>query len=219
MPFGDRMRYYIETDGRIYLVRRGERLDLPEPGEIPFDIDRIAPLSGEKELWFCVPHLDRHPNEWPSKDDVSRMPEVTPEVRAAVHATMPRVVVEGIHLREDGKVLIVQGNRGLTEGRWTLPGGFLRFGESPEEGVLRELHEEIGVNARVEEWLTTRSKLGQHTQLHWIMLFFRVAFDGEPHPNPDEIAETRYVTPSEAADLLQDPAMAKVVLEESQRRS
>lgn len=218
MPFGDPMRYYVETDGRIYLVRRGDRLDLPEPGEIPFDVTRIARLPGKETLWFCVPHLDRHPGEWPSKDDVSSMPEVTPAVRAAVHATMPRVVVEGIHLRDDGKILIVQGNRGLTKGRWTLPGGFLRFGESPEEGVLREIHEEVGVDARVVEWLTTHSKLGQHTQLHWIMLFFRIALEGVPRPNPDEIAEARYVTPSEAAKLLQDPAMAEVVLQASQTR-
>ena len=217
MPFGDPMRYYVETDGRIYLVPRGECLDLPEPSEIPFEAERIAPLPSEEEVWFCVPKLDRHPNEWPSKDDVSTMP-VTPAVRAAVHATMPRVVVEGIHLRDDGKLLIVQGNRGLTKGRWTLPGGFLRFGESPEQGVLRELHEEVGVEARVVKALTTRSKLGQHTQLHWIMLFFRIAFEGEPQPNPDEIAEARYVTPTEAARLLQDPSMAEVVLQAGETR-
>ena len=211
MPFGDPMRYYVETDGRIFLVPRGEALDLPDPGELPFDVERIAPLPAPEEVWFCVPRLSRHPHEWPSKDDVSDMANVTPRVRAAVHATMPRVIVEGIHFR-DGRVLLVRGSRGLTENRWTLPGGFLRFGESPEQGVLRELREEIGVEAEIERLITIRSKLGLHTQLHWIMLFYRVAFDGLPSPDPDEISEARFVSPREAAQLLQDPIMSEVIL-------
>lgn len=33
-------------------------------------------------------------------------------------------------------------------GRWTMPGGAMEWGESPEHTVLRELEEETGVSAR-----------------------------------------------------------------------
>jgi len=203
-------RYYIESDGRIYLVNRGETLDLPFPAEVPFDVERIAPLRTADPVWFCVPHLDGHPHGWPSKDDISSMNNVTPFVRDAVHATMPRVVVEGVCLRE-GRILLVKGNRGLTKDRWTLPGGFLRFGESPRDGVLREIREEIGVDATVQGLIDVRSKLGHHTCLHWIMVFYRVLIDGDPMPNPDEIAEARFVDLDEARALVSDELMCNAI--------
>jgi len=204
------MRYYIESDGRIFLVRRGSRFDLPSPDEVPFDIDRIAPLDSSESVWFCVPHLEAHPREWPSKDDVDARDDIEPIVRTAVHASMPRVVVEGLCLR-DGKLLLVKGSRGLTLDRWTLPGGFLRFGETPRDGVLRELREELGVEATVEELLDVRAKLGLHTCLHWVMIFFRVRIASDPKPNPDEIAEARFVEIDEAVRLVRDELMRSAI--------
>ena len=138
------------------------------------------------------------------------MPDVTPLVREAVHASMPRVVVEGVCLRQ-GRILLVKGNRGLTKDRWTLPGGFLRFGESPRDGVLRELREETGVDGKVEELIDVRSRLGRHTCLHWLMLFYRIRIDGEPEPNPDEIAEARFVDLDEARTLVSDELMRHTI--------
>lgn len=203
-------RYYVESDGRIFLVHRGETRDLPSPDEIPFDVEPIAPLRTTKPVWFSVPRLDGHPRDWPSKDDVPWMPDVTPLVREAVHASMPRVVVEGVCLRQ-GRILLVKGNRGLTKDRWTLPGGFLRFGESPRDGVLRELREETGVDGKVEELIDVRSRLGRHTCLHWLMLFYRIRIDGEPEPNPDEIAEARFVDLDEARTLVSDELMRHTI--------
>ncbi len=204
------MRYYIESDGRVFLVERGEFLDLPLPSEVPFDVDRIASLASAEDVWFCVPRLDRHPAEWPSKDELAILP-TTPRARIAVHATMPRIVVEGVCLR-GGEVLLVKGSRGLTEGLWSLPGGFLRFGETPAEGVLREIQEEVGLVGRIEGAPVFRSRLGERSRLHWIMIFYRVAVDGVPALNPDEIAEARFAEPAAVSEML-NPTMASVVLE------
>jgi len=203
-------QYYVESDGRIYLVQRGDALDLPFADEIPFDVEPIARLHTGEPVWFCVPRLDGHPHTWPGKDDVPTMDDVTPLVREAVHATMPRVVVEGVCLRQQ-RILLVKGGRGLTKDRWTLPGGFLRFGESPREGVLRELREEIGAEGAIRGLLHVDSKLGRHTGLHWIMLFYRIQIDGDPVPNPDEIAEVRFVDFAEAEGLVADEVMCQAI--------
>jgi len=210
------MRYYVESDGRLYLAEREGRLDLPTPAEIPFVVDRIAPLliGGGEEVWFCVPRLAEHPSHWPSKDDIGAMPGVEPRVRAAVHATMPRVVVEGICIAGNS-VLLVKGSRGLNNGRWSLPGGYLRFGETPEEGVLREIREEVGALARIEHFSGVHGKMGQKTGLHWIMLFYRTTLLGDPHPDPDEISEARYVQLEAAPAMLHDPAMGEAIRRES----
>ncbi len=45
----------------------------------------------------------------------------------------------------DGRVLLVQE----IGGRWTLPGGRMNVGETPQEALAREMMEEVGVNVVV----------------------------------------------------------------------
>jgi len=208
---GEPLRYYIESDGRVFLVEREGLLDLPVPGEVLFPIEPVAPLVGD-DVWYCVPMLDRHPHAWYDKDELPTAPTVSPQVRSAVHATMPRIVVEGLCTRKE-RILLVKGNRGLTEGRWTLPGGFLRFGETPEACVLREIEEEVGVTGTITAFVGVRSKLGTRSRLHWTLLFYRVAIEGTPQPNPDEIAEARFVSPAQAEEMLFDETMGSILRE------
>ncbi len=204
------MLYYIETDGKVYLIERNGLLDLPKREEIPFPFTEIAPLATSEPVLFCSPRLPRHPHEWLGKDELASLPAVAPLVREAIHAGMPRVVVEGICL-EGGKILLVKGSRGLTKGRWSLPGGFLRFGETPQEGLLRELKEELGVGGKIESLLDIKGKLGSESRLHWVMIFYHVSLEGNPHPDPDEIAEATYFPLEKARDLGIDNLMRDAV--------
>ena len=214
------MHYYVEADGRVYLVDRDGVLDLPTRAELPFAIEEVAPLAGGSEVVFAVPRLPRHPAEWPSKDALASGPGVSDRVREAIHAGMPRVVVEGLCIRGE-TILLVKGSRGFTAGRWSLPGGFVRFGESPEEGLRREIEEELGVVACTleGEGVRVRAKLGRGSCLHWIMIFYSVALEGDPAPNPDEIAEARFVRFDKAAGLLFDDVMREVVATAAEARS
>ncbi|MCD6495428.1 NUDIX hydrolase [Candidatus Bipolaricaulota bacterium] len=110
-------------------------------------------------------------------------------------------------------ILLVKGSRGLTEGRWSLPGGFLRFGEGPQEGLLREMREELRVEGRIKSFLDVRAKLGETSRLHWIMLFYRISLSGVLDPDPDEIAEARYFPLQQAATLVSDGLMRQVLLD------
>lgn len=202
--------YYIESDGRIYLVPRDGHLDLPTRDEIPFRIEEIGPLTASRDVVFCVPQLEEHPAEWMSKDAVPTGGNVASLVREAVHASMPRVVSEGVTI-ENGRLLLLKGARGLTKDRWTLPGGFVRFGEDPETGLLREIDEELGTPSTILELLSVRSKLGAHTRLHWTMFFYHVSLEGDIEPNPDEIAEARFFAPKDGLERLDDPVMRDVI--------
>ncbi len=51
---------------------------------------------------------------------------------------------------ENGRVLIARRKPGRSHaGRWEFPGGKLRPGETPPEGLARELREELGIEAQV----------------------------------------------------------------------
>jgi 8-oxo-dGTP diphosphatase len=56
---------------------------------------------------------------------------------------------------EDLKVLLIQRGLPPFEGRWALPGGFVRIGETLEEAARRELSEETGVGDVYLEQLYT----------------------------------------------------------------
>jgi ADP-ribose pyrophosphatase YjhB (NUDIX family) len=208
-----RNRCYVESDGRLYLVRRGDVVDLPFPDELPFPYEAIAPLATTPPATFCVPLLERHPADWPLKDDVVADPQACPLVRAAIQASMPRVVVEAICPGADDHVLLVKGSRGYTAGRWALPGGFVRFGERPEDGIARELREELGVVGRVGRLLTVRGRVGRCSHLHWLMLFYRVAIDGPLCVDPDEIAEARWCPRETVAEMVQDEVLSDAIME------
>jgi len=56
---------------------------------------------------------------------------------------------------EDLKVLLIQRGLPPFEGRWALPGGFVRIGETLEDAARRELSEETGVGEVFLEQLYT----------------------------------------------------------------
>ena len=56
------------------------------------------------------------------------------------------LVVAAALVDPDGRVLIAQRPPGKAmAGLWEFPGGKLEAGETPEQALIRELHEEIGI--------------------------------------------------------------------------
>src|SRR5512137_2863391 len=63
---------------------------------------------------------------------------------------MKLVLVSAVALIDkDGRVLIAQRPPGKSmAGLWEFPGGKVESGERPEETVIRELHEELGISIK-----------------------------------------------------------------------
>ena len=65
-------------------------------------------------------------------------------------------VAVGLILEHNGKVLVGQRTvRDRYFGKWEFPGGKLEIGETAEQALVRELHEEIGIEVlRLESLMT-----------------------------------------------------------------
>jgi ADP-ribose pyrophosphatase YjhB (NUDIX family) len=61
-----------------------------------------------------------------------------------IHFENPAVTTMGF-LERDGRFLVLQRAHAPFAGEWDLPGGFVEPGESPEQGIRREVREETGL--------------------------------------------------------------------------
>lgn len=68
---------------------------------------------------------------------------------------MKSIEVVAAIIQQDGKVLATQRGYGDYKGWWEFPGGKVEEGETGEEAIKREIHEELGALIAVDRYLTT----------------------------------------------------------------
>jgi 8-oxo-dGTP diphosphatase len=115
-------------------------------------------------------------------------------------------VVAAALIDDQGRILLQQRPPGLTmAGLWEFPGGKVERGESPENALVRELREElgIGVEAAVLTPLSFASEaLGNR---HLVLLLYAIReWTGEP--TALHAAELSWVVPSAMTQLPMPPA-------------
>ena len=123
------------------------------------------------------------------------------------HARRVRVGSYALAVDDGGRVLLCRVAPSIMPGEvWTLPGGGLDFGESPEVGVLRELTEESGYEGEIDALLDASSRIftdSHGTSVHAVRIVYRVRLTGgELRDEVDGSTDTcGWFTPDEAAAL------------------
>ena len=87
-----------------------------------------------------------------------------------------------VFIRRDDKVLMQQRKGSHGAGTWSLPGGHLEFGETPEQAAEREVLEETGCqtkNLRKCSWCQYVNTMFAEGK-QYITLFFEAEIDGDP---------------------------------------
>lgn len=114
-----------------------------------------------------------------------------------------RIVVTAAVVERDGAYLATRRLRGThLEGLWEFPGGKCEPGETHDACLRREIMEELGCAATIDEKLleVAHAYADRIVELH----FFRCRLDGEPRPLLGQ--EIRWVRASELRRLEFPPA-------------
>ena len=111
----------------------------------------------------------------------------------------PSVTVDAVATREgvDGlELLMIKRGKDPQEweGMWAFPGGFVDYGEDPEDAVIRELLEETGVVGKYPLALTILGKPGRDPRKHCVGLFYLVEVDSDSEPvGGDDAIDAQWV--------------------------
>lgn len=180
--------YYLESDGQVFLVKDRKRWRFPRRPELPSAYDPVflMPIDG-KNILFAKPKLQHHPDHWFHKDAVIGRADIDPLVQRAINRSLPRGAAK-VAIIEKGKVLMVRAARGLTKGYWNLPGGFIGYGEHPEESAKREVEEELGLRVQLVRLLGIYAQTFPRTGGYMISFVFLGKRLGKRiRPHPEEI--------------------------------
>ena len=100
-------------------------------------------------------------------------------------------------LIDDGKIFVQKRpENGLMPNLWEFPGGKLKNGETPEEAVVREIREELGLNVAPVQKITlirhsyTTFRVALHAYICEIL-------SGKKRAVPRAASESRWVRPEE----------------------
>jgi ADP-ribose pyrophosphatase YjhB (NUDIX family) len=94
----------------------------------------------------------------------------------------PLVTVDAIIQIGEGIVLIKRKN---PPPGWAFPGGFVDYGETLEEAVLREAKEETGLDIKLVRQFHTYSDPDRDPRHHTIATVFIAAASGRPNAGDD----------------------------------
>lgn len=107
--------------------------------------------------------------------------------------------VGGVVVR-DGKFLLIRRGQEPRRGWWQLPGGYVEHDEPIDEAVTREVYEEAGVRAQVENVVGLRHSLGAPSANVYVI--FRLAYvEGEPRADGIEITGAGFFSLEEIASM------------------
>jgi len=103
---------------------------------------------------------------------------------------VPTVLVAAAILIEHGRVLVTRRKKGThLEGTWEFPGGKVLAGEDPREALVRELREELGIDAVAGEIVEVTFHRYDDVQKAVLLLFFEAArTPASSDPRPLDVA-------------------------------
>jgi len=125
------------------------------------------------------------------------------------------ILAASVAVLREGRILLAARGKPPSEGLFSLPGGMVETGETLGEAALRELREEVGVEARLIGLIAPvefieRDEKG-HIRHHIVIAAHAARWaSGEPQTGP-EAKEIRWITERDIAALPMTAGLAGIL--------
>lgn len=107
-------------------------------------------------------------------------------------------------IHRNGKMLGVQraAHKKFLPNKWEIVGGHIEFGESIEEGLLREIKEELGIEIEIEHLFYAFTYLkDESTHSIEVVYLARPKSNQEISLDPDALQKYKWLSKNEALEL------------------
>lgn len=178
---------------------------------LPLEEFRAAGTARQKVEWYRS-HAFCSRCGTPTRVDAAQEAMACP---ACGELHFPRVAPAVIVLVErDGHALLARSPR-FAPGVYSTLAGFVEPGETLEECIHREIHEEVGVSVRDLRYFGSQP----HPFPHSLMVGFVARWrDGEIRIDPNEIEDARWFGPGDLPELPHPMSIARALIDDFVRR-
>ena len=115
----------------------------------------------------------------------------------------PKLTVDGVLFKKDDVLLIKRKNPPFQR-HWALPGGFVDYGETTEQAVMREVFEETGLHTKIIKLLGVYSDPSRDPRGHTISVVYLIEHVDGLLSSGDDAADVMFLNIEELPCLAFD---------------
>jgi 8-oxo-dGTP diphosphatase len=108
----------------------------------------------------------------------------------------------GVLIWRDHQLLLIKRRSEHGQGTWSTPGGYLEFGETPEECAKREALEETGIEISDVKFKAITNDFFKESDKHFITIWMEGKFAGGELTINEEVEELGWFEQNELPKLL-----------------
>ena len=121
----------------------------------------------------------------------------------------PLVAVGAVIFNNEGKVLLVKRKNPPNKGSWAIPGGKVKYGETLEEAVKREIKEETNLDVKVKEPLAIVEIIKEG--FHYVIIDFICEIIGGEVKASSDAEEAKFFSIEEIKELKTSPTTIEML--------